>query len=308
MSEIHHDQDLVDLLNETRKPFQFDLELRPGESPVAAVPDGYTLEDVERFFEWPSRHTGTVSLHDVGSFIRYVSEHGANPDTEEAWSEAVRFAPHSATHLYVRAEKGMNGQYRTSVIAVLNDHGRGQDSVPGWRDYRAVFNPAASLEWETWTKNDRKEMTQAAFATFLEDNLPDIRAHDPTHPTSGDMLQMATQFEALRNKVFTSSVDLQSGGVAFNFVDKDNEATKSRMQAFERFGIAIPVFQSGVNETPTLYGIAARLKYKQEGASLKLWYELIRPDRIFRDATADIIKQITEAGFQVLNGDPDATA
>lgn len=304
MSEITENEDLTELLEYVRKPFGIMMQNSFGDhSPIMAVPDGYTIEDVSRFLDHPSRPMGGVILHDVSSFIAYVTKHGALQKVEDGKPAT----PMASTSIYAKSTKSPSNEFKTTIIAVLNDHEEilGIDEpTPGWGDYTATLSPAVSLEWETWIKNDRKEMTQVAFANFIEDNLVDIRPHDgQNHPAAADMLQMAIQFEAFRNKVFQSSVDTQSGGVALNYVDKDNDATKSRMQAFERFGIAIPVYQSGPNEEAILHGIAARLKYKQDGTSLKLWYELIRPDRVFRDATSVIIKKIEDAGFPVLMGE-----
>ena len=75
----------------------------------------------------------------------------------------------------------------------------------------------------------------------------------------------------------------------------------ARMRMFERFAIGIPVFQGSASAYP----VEARLKFCQVSDSLQFWYELIRPDRIFRLAVDDDLKTIKEAtGFPLLYGTP----
>ena len=61
----------------------------------------------------------------------------------------------------------------------------------------------------------------------------------------------------------------------------------------------IPVFQGST----AAYPIEARLKYRQQSDKLVFWFELIRPDRVFKQAVTDDIERIHEAtGFMLLYG------
>ena len=62
---------------------------------------------------------------------------------------------------------------------------------------------------------------------------------------------------------------------------------------------SIPVFQGST----AAYPIEARLKYRQQSDKLVFWFELIRPDRVFKQAVTDEIEKIHEAtGFMLLYG------
>lgn len=94
-------------------------------------------------------------------------------------------------------------------------------------------------------------------------------------------------------------INLQNGGVSFEFVEDETKETRTRMVVFERFTLGLPVFDGST----TAYAIEARLKYREKEGSVTFWYELIRPDRVFKDAVADTLNQIKEqTGFMLLHG------
>ena len=79
-------------------------------------------------------------------------------------------------------------------------------------------------------------MTQSEFATFIEDNLPDIAGGDG-FPSGTDMQCMAIDFEAKRDMRFKSAIRLQSGGVDLAFVQQEDNGTIEKMKLFDRFAI-----------------------------------------------------------------------
>lgn len=247
-----------------------------GGKPYQVVPENYRIEKLEELLPYPTRKTGNVVTTDTASFVAYTKKHGslddctiyANIDTES-----------SKCHL----------------VAVINDHGADQ---PKWQDYRCEYAPKLAVEWKRWLGSNRKEMNQASFATWLEDNLADI-ASVPNMPTGADMLTMALGFEANAEKRVVSKINLQNGGVQFQFVEDEAKETRSSMKVFERFTLGIPVFDGST----AAYPIEARLKYREKSGSLTFWYELIRPDRVFKTAVTDELAIIKEAtGFAILAG------
>lgn len=246
--------------------------------PFVVVPAGYQEHDLERMLPAPTRKRGAVTMLDAPSFIEYVDKHGCQDET--------------VVYADVDYEAGKYG-----LLAVINDHG-GTD--PTWRDHRASLSPILSLEWKRWKGLDGKPMAQADFAAFLEDNMGDI-ASVKGMPSGNDMLKMALEFEANSDKRFKKKIDLQGGGQHLEYVDQADEATSTKMRFFERFTIGIPVFQGSTDGYP----IEARLKFRMAGGALSFWYELVRPDRVFKTAVATEIDKIKEAtGFMVLFGRP----
>jgi len=246
--------------------------------PFTASPQHWTLQPREDLLPQPLRKRGTTTLDEVGSFVAVVNRHKSR-----------------ATQIYCQADfvKG-----DVSLVAVLNDH---DTDVANWGDHQATLSPPKSVEWNRWTGANRKEMQQAEFAMFIEDNIGDIAAVEGM-PTGSQMLAMALNFEANRDMRFKSAVRLQSGGVQMHFVDDDEKETAKQMQVFERFSLGLPVFLRG-----SAYQLDARLKYRVRDGRLTFWYELIRPDKVIQHATETLLKAVSDGTeIAVLFGKPAA--
>lgn len=234
----------------------------------------------------PTRKTGKVVLHDVESFVSFVKREGAQEGE----------VPSRITSIYVDADYDEGS---VKLAAVINDHG----ALPQWRDYRAVYEPAKSAEWNLWAESDKRVMSQAEFAEFIENNSKDITSEKgSTIPTSGDMLKMALTFEHTAEARIKSTIrSLQSGTATIEYSDAEDDATLKRMEAFTRFQIGIAVFFNG-----QAFRIDSRLKYRQTAGKLAFWYELIRPDLQVQEATRGLIAQIKSAlpNIPVLMGVP----
>lgn len=246
--------------------------------PFVVVPNNFRVQDLENTLPKPARKRGAAVLLDRLSFAQYVNLH----------------AEKDSTHLYA------NVDYQASkcvILAVLDDHSATDAS---WRTHTASFAPNLAVEWTRWNSSNGKAMSQSVFAAFLEDNLPDIASVDGM-PTASEMLQMALSFELTSDKRFKRKVDLQGGGVAFEFVDQADNETSTKMAVFQRFTIGVPVFDGSSHAYP----VEARLKYRTTDAGLSFWYELVRPDRVFRTAVTDEFEAITQAtGMTIMRGTP----
>jgi len=194
--------------------------------PYAVVPNGYDLHELEHLLPVPARKRGEVILTEADSFIHYVSKHGQEGST--------------LIYAQVNTEDSF-----LSLTAVLNGH----SDKPDWGDHKCHFQPRPSVEWKRWTSSDGRIFTQNDFATYLEDNLPDIASADGM-PSGADILQMALGFEANADKRLRSKINLQSGGVQFEFVEDEDKDTRSRMQVFKRFMLGIPVFEGSEHAYP----------------------------------------------------------
>jgi uncharacterized protein YfdQ (DUF2303 family) len=184
-----------------------------------------------------------------------------------------------------------------TLHALINDNGA---DAPKWRDHRCTFAPALSVEWKRWTGSDKKQMTQADFSTWLEENQGDVRSVNGS-PSGADVLAMALAFEATSDKRVKSHVNLQNGGVQFEYVLDETKDTRTSMEVFRRFTLALPVFDGSSDAYP----VEARLKYRDNSGKVMFWYELIRPDRAFKTAVQSALDQIKDAtGFMLLHGSP----
>lgn len=249
--------------------------------PYLVAPDGYTVHSLENLLPRPARARANVFVTTTESFIAYIKKHGsATPDS---------------CVIYANIE---SEGYGCNLIAVMNDH----DGASGnWRDHRCTFAPALSVEWKRWTVGNKKPMSQADFAAFLEDNNGDVRSVDGS-PTGADILAMAQGFEINADKRVKSHINLQSGGVRFEFIEDETKDTRTSMEVFRRFTIALPVFEGSTDAYP----VEARLKYRDNNGKVMFWYELVRPDRAFKTAIQTALDQIESAtAFMVLQGTPE---
>jgi uncharacterized protein YfdQ (DUF2303 family) len=247
-------------------------------TPYAVVPEGYTLKSLEQFMHAPTRKHAAVTVSDSSSFIAYTKKHGS-------LAECVIYADiDSTTSMFY-------------LIAVINDNAADR---PLWRDHTCTFAPKQSVEWVRWSSNNKRQMNQADFATWLEDNQGDVRSVNGS-PSGADILAMAQAFEVNADKRVKSHVNLQSGGVRFEFVEDETKDTRTSMEAFRRFTLALPVFDGSSDAYP----VEARLKYRDTGGKVSFWYELIRPDRAFKTAVQSELEQIKAGtGFMILQGKP----
>lgn len=260
------------LLGEVRQPFESQGH------PFVLVPGHAKVEDLERLLPRPTRKSGTVTLHDHRSFVRYVVE-----ETQ------------AGTRLYGSVTP------KPMFTAVFNDHHGNSDSpdgvapTPGWRDHRAVYACPLSREWATWNGASGKQMDQATFASFLEDNLPDI-----AEPAAADMLEIARSLEAKKRVNFASGLRLSNGQTQLTYEETiEGTAAKGRIHVPETFVIGIAVLEGGDR-----YRVEARLRYRiADGGKLTMWFDLLRPHKVLEDA-ANFVWQAIEAetGLKVFNG------
>lgn len=260
---------------------------KDGRIPYAVVPDNCKVLSLEHLLPYPTRARGRVEVADDSSFIAYVNGH--------KWP--------GRTTIYVDMDSQSS---KISLVSVLDDHSRedvdNTAEEPGFREHLCVMNPKHSVEWTRWIGNNKAPMSQAEFATWLEDNLPDI-ADVAGMPTGAEMLKMALGFERNAEKRLNSRIDLQSGGVRFEWIDDETKDTRTSMEVFKRFTIGIPVFDGA----KVAYPIEARLKYREQpgGGKVSFYYELIRHDLVFRQAVEESVQKIIDGtGILVLSGRP----
>lgn len=256
-----------------------DLRGLEGGIPFAIAPEGYKVKDLESTLSIPHRKRGKVTTTEATGFIDYINKHSTA----------------DVSTIYADIDSEAN---RCKLIAVLDDHA---ENAPAWREHTVTFSPKQAVEWGRWLGKNKANMTQGEFATWLEDNLADI-ATVGGFPSGAEILAMALGFEANAEKRLRSKINLQNGGVQFEFVEDEDKDTRTSMKVFERFTLGIPVFD-GSNSA---YPLEARLKYREKSGSLTFWYELIRPDRVFKTAVKDELDNIKQGtGLLIIAGQPN---
>lgn len=250
-----------------------------GGTPLVLLPEGFSVEDLERQLPAPTRKRGTTVLNDAESFISVVNDQ-ANDDT--------------------RLFSTINPPTFTAVF----NH---DASTPGWGDHRAEYNAPLSPEWKAWTAASGVKRNQVDMAQFLEANMVDvvyIAAGLGEHgsPDGATLLEICRTLEAKKKVTFKSSVRLPDGSTEFTY-DEDvaGSAVKGTMSIPEQFSIGVPVFENGEK-----YRQDVHFRYRiQDGGALVMWLDLIRPHKVIEDAVKQLREHIAaQTGMQVLNGTP----
>lgn len=233
-------------------------------TPYLVLPEGHEVKPLDKFLSVPSRHTGEVEITSAESFIAYFkkyNEYGA---------------------IYGNIEQA-------GFKAIFNEHTK---ESAGWRDFSANYRCNLSQEWLLWIKGNGIAKNQTAFAKFVEDNLLDIHS-----PSGAEMLEISRSLEAKKSVNFASAIRLENGQNQFTYEEVINgTAGKGTLQIPETFKIAIPVLERGA-----VYGIEARLRYRiAGGGQLSMWYDLIRPQKIYEAAIQDVWSLIEKETGQVI--------
>ena len=254
-----------------KAPFTFELE----GVPFIAKPnaDGaWSVQEYSELMERPKRNDFTIMFKDLDAFCDYVSDH----NTEDS-------------SLYLRPDIK---KLEFSAIAYIDDCKR---NSPNWRQEKVTYVPETSVEWEEWTRNNKKKMGQEDFALFLEEHLCDI-VDDANGKTSAlTLLQAVTNLYEVRKVTYGSKVSLSNGMASFEFKEQNGESGK--IQVPTEFVLGIPVFEDG-----PAYTIRAKLRYRidRNTGSLCLWFELQLINRIFKNAIERQSKAISEKLSNVL--------
>lgn len=193
----------------------------------------------------------------------------------------------------------------------------------GQRHGREVvfYDPSLSDEWKAWLDQSGKEMSQGAFAQWIEDHLPDIA--DPRHlrdspdctaakfgavygfdaaalygyATPERMVELSRGLEIRSGEAVKNFVKLESGETSITYEQTHTGADGKPLSVPSRFLLAISVF-----DREAVYLIPCKLAYRKAGANVAWKFEMYRPDRFKDDAikgmVADLAKRLTPAAAQ----------
>lgn len=238
------------------------------DTPFVLLPEGFQAHSLEGFLSSPSRIRQHVTLADTASFLAYWHKFVGLDST-------VFCGTHEHPHF----------------VAIFDYHESAIEPAHG--DHTATYKCEFSPEWTTWRGSNEKKHSQLAFAEFIEDNIADIvqPEDEPDAPSGAQMLELAKNFSIKRNVEFESAQRLDNGQVQLTYYETIRGSEKTgQLQIPQHFFIAVAPF---LGDQP--YKVKARLRYRQDDASLVLWYALYRLDRVLRDAYDHLRGAIAEA-------------
>jgi uncharacterized protein YfdQ (DUF2303 family) len=251
-------------------------QMEPGKIYAVRQPGGgFTKLDLtgDDYRQLPQRKLGTVAVRDVASLAQYFAKHS------DSGSEV--FADLDAA----------------AITAVLDAH-LGTDDVPDafagegarWQAHRAVLAMKQTPEWQDWAGKNKTQMSQQAFAEWIEDHAADIAPGGPA--TAADLLEMAQHFHAHTKVTYSSAKRLKDGQTQLTYSEETTASGggKGTIEIPDAFELAIRPF-----EDSEMYRVKARFRYRLVGGDLRMFYHLNDPDRTFRDAVLQVVAKAEEA-------------
>lgn len=270
---------------------------------VSRTADGsLTIADLQPYrvarLDRPERRKGTATFTRLESFVAHANRFRDRDSAVFAVDDAD--TPRlSAVYDYHEARGSAEGR---------------SDGLPRFGVHRAQYDFPLSEEWSAWVGVSGTQLSQSAFAAFLEDHLADVL--DPSAAgetikafasTFGIDLAGAARLAALA-KGLTIRVDQKvtnvlnpSTGEASLLYEEAHRGEDGPIKIPGGFAIAIPVTRNG-----PAYQIPARLRYRVKAGSVTWVVSLHRTDKVFLHAFDEACEFVrTETGLPLLYGQPE---
>lgn len=228
----------------------------------AAVPTGFELKSLAAFqyAKAPVDKAGNIAVVDVPGFAGYFN----------------RFKDDDSM---------IFGDVQAFTFTGILDYHREKDGEARRALHKVKLTLQQTDRWKTWKAKNRQPMSQEEFATFIEDNLPDIfqpegitkGAPDLTFPSAADMLEVSRSLTASVSHDFKQSTNLKNGQRGILYVESVNgmAGPQGTLPIPDRFVIRLPIF---MNQRPT--EVECRLRFKIAGGKLSMWYDMFRVDEM----------------------------
>lgn len=283
MTDQNHAQAVIDIARASTEPHK----VEPGSIYIVQGPHGLQTVDLtgDEYRDNPRHKTGHPRVADVASFAQYYAKHSD-----------------SASEVFADLDAA-------TVTAVLDAH-LGRDNTPDayagegarWQAHRLTLTLVKTPPWVTWTGSDRKFMSQAAFAEFIEDNAADVAPGGPC--TAADLLEMAQKFQAHTKVQFSSGKRLKSGETQLVYSETIDAKAGERgtIEIPDAFELALAPF-----EDCDPYRVKARFRYRLTDGAVLMAYHLNDPARTFRDAVLQVVTKAEEecGGVRIMRGKLD---
>lgn len=235
----------------------------------------------------PVRRQGIAELTTLDSFIEYVNRF-----------KAGSAGPDGATGDYATVIFAKDDRRDPKLVAVFDHHAPTADVTDAaFARHRALHKFPLSDEWKAWNEKNGIKMGMTDFASFIEDRIVDVLYPDAVsltdhqqrflRATNGSLaspdllLKVSTSLKINESNHVVEARNLSSGDGEIKFASETSTEVAGDLVTIPgNFAVALPVF----NGSETADVLLARLRYRREGGSVKLWYDLWRPDRVFDHA------------------------
>jgi uncharacterized protein YfdQ (DUF2303 family) len=233
----------------------------------------------DEYREYPKHKAGTVTVRNVASFAHYYAKH--SDDSSEVYADLDK------------------GTFTAVLDAHLDAHGGGAYTAR-WEKHRLVLALEQTLPWVTWTAMDRQWMTQQVFAEFIEDNCRDL--HPDGRVSAADLLEIAQHFQAHTKVNFTQGTRLATGATQLVYQETIEAKAGNRgdITIPGEFDLAIVPFDDCEPQV-----LPARFRYRRSAGDLRLGYFLNDPQRVAREAVAEVASVLAATcEIEIMQGRP----
>lgn len=232
-----------------------------GDLPAAAIPPGYKLENLSRFLSLPVIALGVIAADTLESLVGYLESHSTGGTAVFACRDS------------------------SNIVAVIDWHT--PKGSAGWGRHTVKYQLGHTPEWKAWTGISGRAMTQAAFAEFIEENLPDV-----IEPDSATVLEAIRTVSGKRNIQFESSKNLANGDTQIVWKEETEAAGGQRGEAAlpSELKIRIPVYRGA--EKATTFEVKAFLRYRINDGKLTFELKLHRPEVAVELAYDEILAEL----------------
>lgn len=264
---------IIDVARESTEPHPVEA----GKLYVVADGNSYSLVDLtgDDYREFPRHKEATVTVRDVASFAHYYRKHA------DDWSE-----------VYADLD-------RATITAVLDAHMAEADGAR-WQQHQVTLALRKTDPWEAWTAHSGKLMSQQVFAEFIEEHATDVAIGEGI--SAADLIELAQKFQAATKVEFSSGHRLQSGETQLVYSEtiEAKAGHRGTVEVPSQFTLALKPFDDAEGRL-----VLARFRYRINGGQLGLGYRLDQPDRVFREAVAEVVvKTEEELTIDIMRGSP----
>lgn len=275
------DQDFLNTLLASLRAGSVKIEHHGGR-PLAVVPDGYKLTDLEQFGDTPHRTRREANMSDARSFFEYIE----------------RFKD-GASVVFVSPSIENIGSRSVIATAILDYD---QADVPGWGQHRVNLLAKPSIAYATLQSLHNKLIAQPDFAKIIKE-----LARFASAPMPADMLEIAQNLVLSAKGDFMNISDEISGSLNLSYKVKVTAAVNSPTEQRallvpEFFEFEMPLLEGGEPQ-PICCEFMFRTPESAE-AKLNLGLRIVDKAYIEKDALDAVVAGIRDnTGLPVYLGE-----
>lgn len=239
-------------------PEHFPVGQRFGDSPalvsVKALADEWRIR--------PERKTGTAQAQTLKAFIDLVNRHKT-----------------PASAIFANAD-----WKKPSFTAVINYHQK-DAGYPDFGDHKVFYPFPLSEEWQAWIRCNGAQLSQEAFANFIEDHIAELsspteaeaatatRDFATTIANPAQLIELSRGLQVNVASRVKNAITLQTGEGQIAWEEAHNGADGKPIKVPGMFILAVSPFFMG-----EVVRIPVRLRYRVKDGALTWSFHIYRPD------------------------------